>query len=136
MTRNVTINHQKHTIEITKKFEAAAKKYGTTEYDDLQAVRRDYPRYRIVVNRVNKKTESYKGLTYDFMELFIKKNDEMQLTTFFHMCGKDATGKKDKAMKKDEIYSYGVVKEWFLGMYKEKLAKTNLHVQKLLMEAA
>ena len=80
MTNNITINSKNNTIEITKKFVAAAKRFGTPEYEDLQSVRRDYPKYRIEVKTTAKKTDSFKGLTFSYMKSYIQKHDDEEST--------------------------------------------------------
>lgn len=46
MTNSLTINERNKTIEMTKKFANAAKRYGSNEYRDLQNARKDYPTYK------------------------------------------------------------------------------------------
>ena len=57
------INERKMVIEISKKFAAAACKFGTQEYNDLQAVRKDYPTYKVVIvtRRTTAKKDNFKG---------------------------------------------------------------------------
>ncbi len=94
MTNNIVINNSNRTIEITKKFAAAAKRFGTSEYEDLQNVRKDYPQYRIQIKTVGKKADTYKGLTFTYMKDYIlKKKDDEMLKTFYELCGKDEEGK-------------------------------------------
>ena len=73
MTTNIKINDKNRTIEITKKFATAAKRFGTPEYEDLQTVRRDYPRYRIEIKTPAKKADCFKGLTQNYMQTYIEK---------------------------------------------------------------
>ena len=48
----LTINRRNHTIEMpTKKYATAASKYGTVEYNEVQAARRDYPNYNVVTRK-------------------------------------------------------------------------------------
>ena len=42
MTNSIVINDKSRTIEITKKFAAAAKNFGSQEYEDLQRARSHY----------------------------------------------------------------------------------------------
>ena len=42
------INEKKMAIEMTKKFAAVARKFGTKQYWDLQEARRDYPNFKVV----------------------------------------------------------------------------------------
>ena len=89
MTNSILINDKSRTIEITKKFAAAAKYYNTTEYDELQAVRKDYPNYRVQIKTVTKKADHFKGLSFDFMQKYIKNHKEELLSDFFILSGKN-----------------------------------------------
>ena len=66
----MTINSAARTISLTKKEMTAASRFGTVEYQNLQAARRDYPGFEVVTitRKVKTTRETYKGLTYDFME--------------------------------------------------------------------
>lgn len=75
----ITINAKNRTIELTKTFATASSKYGTDEYNELQAVRKDYPNYKVVtIARKAPKTDkpTFKGLTYEYMEKYIMAHDD------------------------------------------------------------
>lgn len=118
MTNAIVINDKNRTIVITKKFAATAKRYGTDEYKSLQEVRRDYPNYRVEVKTVSKKSDSFKGLTYAYMENYIRNHDkhEEMLKEFFILCGKTEEGEPQEFVA---AASYGEIKKWFLASYKE-----------------
>ena len=116
MTNNIRINDKNHTIEITKKFAAAAKRFGTPEYEDLQTVRRDYPRYRVEIKTTAKKTYSFKGLTFGYMESYIRNRNEELLESFFTLCGKTGDGKDQEFAA---AATYGEIKKWFLAQFPE-----------------
>ena len=125
---SIKINEKNHTIEITKKFAAAAKRFGTHEYDDLQTVRRDYPKYRVITKSTKKKADSFKGLTYEYMETYIRTKDPDRMEEFKSVTKLDENG---------DTPTYAEVKKWFLDCYKEKLTlSTSRRVEKRLMEAA
>ena len=112
--RNITINDKNNTIIITKKFEAAAKKFGSTEYKELKEARADYPTYKVVTRKATK-TNEFKGLTYDFMKKYIEANDkdgfvkaEFEKIT--------ATSKEAKEVNAKRM-PYLEVKKWFLTVY-------------------
>ena len=46
-TNGVSFNHAAKEIIITKAFEKAANKIGSTEYNELVKIRRDFPDYTI-----------------------------------------------------------------------------------------
>ena len=133
MTNNITINSKNNTIEITKKFAAAAKRFGTPEYEDLQSVRRDYPKYRIEVKTTTKKADCFKGLTFNYMKSYIQKNDnEEMLKEFFTLCGKDEDGSD---LEFAPAASYGEIKKWFLDQH-EELTKQRNKIDAILNEKA
>ncbi len=108
MTNNIRINGKNRTIKITKKFATAAKRFGTAEYDDLQAVRRDYPRYRVEIKTPVKKADCYKGLTFAYMENYISAHNKELLEDFHVLCGKTEDGEnKEFAV----AASYGEIKK-------------------------
>ena len=53
--KNYNINYIENTIEVTKKFVKAAGVLNSTEYNELLAIRRDYPTFPIVVREIKKK---------------------------------------------------------------------------------
>lgn len=116
MTTNIRINDKNNTIEITKKFASAAKRFGTDEYNDLQVVRKDYPNYRVEIKTSSKKADCFKGLTFGYMEMFIRTHNDELLKDFFLLCGKDENG-EEKEMA--PTASYGEIKQWFLTQFPE-----------------
>ena len=133
MTNNIVINNSNRTIEITKKFAAAAKRFGTAEYEDLQSVRKDYPQYRIQIKVAGKKADTYKGLTFTYMKDYIlKKNNDEMLKTFYELCGKDEEGKD---MEFAPTASYGEIRKWFLEQNKELKAQRD-RIEKILNKKA
>ncbi|MCR4621721.1 MAG: hypothetical protein K5663_06525 [Clostridiales bacterium] len=114
---NITINTKKQTIEMDKTTAKSASQYGTDEYKALQEVRIAYPTYSVVV--VNRKPEKgeFKGLTYEFMEKYIKAHDDenkSKMKEYLNLRGESeeamAVGAKAK--------SYAEIKEWFLDAFK------------------
>ena len=112
---NLTINTKSNTIEMSKKFSKAASRYGTPEYKDLQAVRADYPTYKIVTKTVSKKKGSFKGLTYEYMESYIKTHDNANEMMSKYNALRAASDNKDDEFA--EAVSYGTIKKWFLAQY-------------------
>ena len=110
---NITINTKNNTLVITKKFEKAASKFGSPEYRELKEARADFPNFKVVVRTVKQKKETYKGLTYEYMEKYIKGHDNGgKIMEEF----KIMTGQTEESMKKG---SYIEVKKWFLEIYEE-----------------
>ena len=114
---NLTINNKARAIEMTKKFEKAASRFGSDEYKALQEARKDYPTYKVIVKTsTTKSKESFKGLTYDYMEKYIKAHDDEAKTImaeFEMLRGTSAEAKEALA----EACSYQEIKAWFFGKF-------------------
>ena len=105
-------------IEMTKKFAAAARKFGTQQYRDLQEARRDYPNFKVVTltRKAASKQDTYKGLTYEFMESYIQKHDDEKqsiMAAYLTLRGKSVDAMENLV----EPYSYGQMKKWFLKTF-------------------
>jgi len=111
----MTINFTNNTIEMTKTESKAASKFGSDMYKQLQEARRDYPTYTVVIKATSSKRESLKGLTYDYMEKYIKKHDDDNCSVMEEY--KMLRGKTDDVLASS--VSYGEVKEWFLAKFPE-----------------
>lgn len=116
--RNVKINHENKTIEITKQFKAAACRFGTKEYKAIKDAVADHPNYRVVERKTSKKKVSYKGLTFDFMEKYISSHDDEEnsiMTIFLEL-----RGLSDEALALNaESSSYSDIKAWFFNQFPE-----------------
>ena len=117
---NIKINDANRTIEMTtKKFAAAAKRYGTAAYKELQEARKDYPDYRVITKATRaKKVDTYKGLTYKFMENFIRKHDDESGSVMAEFNNLRATSEEAKDFGAEAV-SYGEIKAWFFEQYPE-----------------
>ena len=114
---NVTINFNNRTIEMTKKFAAAAKRFGTEAYKELQEARRDYPTFRVVTKSAKiGKRDTFKGLTFDFMEAYIEAHDDETGSKLAAFKALRATSEEAVAFGAKSA-SYGEIKAWFLGQY-------------------
>ena len=114
-TNGVTFNHAAKEIIITKTFEKAANKVGSTEYNELVKIRKDFPDYTIRRKEIEKNTskQSHKGLTVKEMKRFISTRDEKEVALFERVC-EIAENKQGK---------YAVIKKWFLNNYKDEYEK-------------
>ena len=123
---------KKNAIEMTKKFAKAAAKFGTTEYKQLQEARRDYPTFSVktVSQKPAAKKNTFKGLTYEYMELYIQKHDDEKksvMTEYEMLRGLSDEAKEALA----ESFSYLEMREWFLAKFPE-IAKFHETRAKLL----
>lgn len=103
-------------IVISKPFAKNAYCFGTPEYQMLQAVRRDYPDYPVVLREIKKNTtaDHYNGLTYEYMKWYIGKyekeeNKEIMLTALEELIEISRCHSKSKR--------YPTIKAWFLEQY-------------------
>lgn len=114
---NLTINNKARTIEMTKKFEKAASRFGSDEYKMLQEARKDYPAYKVVVKAsTSKGKERFKGLTYEYMEKYIAAHDDENKTKMTEFEMLRGTSKEAKEMSA-AARPYGEVKKWFFDKY-------------------
>lgn len=61
------------TLEVTKTFAKAASRYGSEAYMKLRSARNDFPDFKVVVrSTAAKKKDSFKGLTYAYMESILR----------------------------------------------------------------
>ena len=115
----ITINAKNRSIELTKTFATASSKFGTPEYDQLQQVRKDYPTYKVVtIARKAPKSDkpSYKGLTYEYMEKYIKAHDDENQTIMKEYM--EVRGLSDEADENlAESFNYQEMKDWFLDKF-------------------
>lgn len=64
------VDHGKRQLVMSREFAKYANDTMSEEYAHLQRVRQDYPLYQVVLRKItrNNSKESYKGLTYEYME--------------------------------------------------------------------
>ncbi|MBR5640651.1 MAG: hypothetical protein IKW92_00785 [Firmicutes bacterium] len=112
--RNIIINEKNNTIVITKKFEKAAKRFGSEEYKALKEARADFPAYKVVTSK-RTKTNGNKGLTYDFMENYIDAHDK---DGFVKAEFETLLAKSEEAEELGATTAtYNEIKEWFFNTY-------------------
>ena len=118
MKNTLTINHANHTIVMDRTFAKFAINTMSEEYAHLQQVRRDYPNYQVVQRhiRTNSFKNTYKGLTYDYMEEYIMTHgtNEERLASF-----KEYSEMRIIAACHSKAFRYPVIKSWFLDKYPE-----------------
>lgn len=119
---NITINYEKKTINITRKFAKAASIYGSNAFSELAAARNDFPMYEVKIaeTKKTKKRSEFKGLTFDYMEKYIKAHDtdDSKMKEYNDLRRPDKESLMEKA-------SYGEIKQWFLTAFPEIVDKHN-----------
>lgn len=104
-------------IEMTKTEAIAAGKLNSDKFNELKNLREMFPTFQIeIVKIVTKRVDHFKGLTYEYMENYIKGNKESLLSIFYALCGRDEEGNK---VKLAAAASYGEVRMWFLTEFPE-----------------
>ena len=115
---NITISNATRSIELSKKFAAAAAKYGSDEYKMLQEARRDYPGYEVVeaTKKAKAAKDPYKKLDFDFMEKYILAHEDPEqknMKTYLDLRGKSKEAIENGAASK----SLTEIRSWFLSAY-------------------
>ena len=130
------INYTSMTIEMTKAEAKNAGKVGTDTYKDLIAAMQQFPNYKILVvtRAAAKKSCDYKGLTYDYMEKYIKSHDDEAKSIMTEY--KNLRGESDEAKEAlADSCSYQEIKTWFLAKF-PAIEKFHTMRQNLLTAAA
>lgn len=103
-------------VIMSKVFANNAFSFGTQEYAQLQAARRDYPDFTVTVRQIkrNAAQERYKGLTYDYMRWYINEYDSGKAAAL-----KELDKQIDISKCHSQRFRYPVIKQWFLDRYPE-----------------
>ena len=131
----MTINYITMTIEMTKAESKAAGKIGTEEFKNMLSLMQQFPNYKIqvIARAATKKSCDYKGLTFDYMENYIKTHDNKDksiMAEYQALRGKSKEAEEYNA----KSVSYGEMKEWFLAKFPE-IKEFHQNRQKLLCAA-
>jgi|GEM_PF-4229507 len=106
MKKNIIINREAETIEITKAFYNKACQFGTPEFEELNKAIQMFPEFKIVFRSAKKKT--YNGLTIQKMAAYIETLDNKDLEAKFEAVQKVAETRKAL---------YPLTKQWFLKTF-------------------
>ena len=113
---NIIINNKARTIEINKTFAALASRFGTQEYKDLKEVRNDYPSFKVVITAKKTARPKFKGLTYEYMEMYITKHDDENKSIMGeYKILRAQTEEAEEALAVSA--SYTEIKDWFFEKY-------------------
>ena len=80
MTNYAKVDHTNRRIVMDRTFAKNAEIVGSTEYEKLQACRKDYPTYTVVRREIKKNPNQvrYGGLTYQYMEDYIMTHESRE----------------------------------------------------------
>ena len=116
MANTLKLDHENGRIVMDRVFAKKSENTMSNEYAHLQNVRRDYPTYTVVRHTIKKNTskETYKGLTYEFMEYYIAKYEpEASRKTVLE----EFNTKIDISKCHAKGRRYPTIKNWFLEKY-------------------
>lgn len=118
MKNALYIDFENNKIVMTSLFAKNCANTSSAEYRQLQSVRKDYPEYKVITREIKKNPnkESYKGLTYDYMEDYILTHEDAE--------NADAVLAELAEMRliaacHSKAFRYPVIKKWFLDKYPE-----------------
>lgn len=121
------IDHKERQLVMSREFAKYANNTMSEEYAHLQAVRKDYPLYKVVLRTIrrNENKECYKGLTYEYMESYILThgNHEERMKIF-----REYEEMRLIAQCHSKTFRYPTIKAWFLEKYPE-IAEFGMHKQ-------
>ena len=116
MRNAIKVDFYNNTIIITREFAKLASDVRSQEYSMLQKARSNNPEYSVKVRTIKKNPnkETYKGLTYAYMERYI----------ITHETREQATETLTKLAEMYQLaqcrrngYGYATIKRWFLTRY-------------------
>ena len=118
MKNKLMINHKDRLIIMDRTFAMHAMNTMSDEYEHLQRVRTDYPKYEVIQRHIrqNEQKKTYKDLTYEYMEDYIilhtAPEDEAEALAEFNEL---------RLISKchSKAHRYPTIKKWFLAKYPE-----------------
>lgn len=114
---NITVNRKMRTLEITKKFDKASSRYGSEEYKELQTALSQNVGFKVIVKTsTSKKKETYKGLTYSYMETYIEAHDDENCSIMEEYNLLRGIGEEAEEAFADS-FTYLEMKDWFLDKF-------------------
>lgn len=118
MKNTLKIDFSKKQIIMDRTFAQKVTDTNSTEYEHLQRVRNDYPKFNVIARKIktNPHKKTYTGLTYAYMEYYILTHgtdEEIQnaLSEYREL--------RLRAKCHRQGFGYPVIKHWFLERYPE-----------------
>ena len=120
-------------IEMSKKEAKAAGKIGTPEFEELKSYMAIYPGFEIQIKAPAKRKVEFRGLTYEYMKNYIKKNDDEDGKIMPEFNDLIALDKKNKVEGAEHLEAAGYldVKKWFLAKFPEIKQYKEQHAEKV-----
>lgn len=111
MKFEIRVDNESQKIIMGSAFAKKAAVYGSKEYQMLQECRRDNDGFTVITRSIKKNPgkESYKGLTYQFMEEYIAahENADVNMATYYEL----------RLRAKCHSIRFPRIKKWFLETY-------------------
>ncbi len=110
----IRVNYADRKIVLSSAFEKKAFTPGTVEYEQLRAVRHDFPDFALATRKFKTNTEQdrYRGLTYDYMRWYISTHEKTPKTVLDELEEMIGISKAHSLSKR-----YPTIKAWFLERY-------------------
>lgn len=127
MNRHVKMNYEEKTIILARSFAKKAQIMGSGEYNELLEVKANFPDYKIKIREIakNANKETYRGLTYSYMEDYIMQYDRN---------GRIMDEYRVLRLRAEcHTIRYPAIKKWFLTKFPEvkDLKMTNYNLDHL-----
>ena len=118
MKNVLKVNHENKAIVMDRTFAKLAENTRSDEYAHLQQVRRDYPDYTVSIRTIkrNSEKETYKGLTYEYMEDYILRHESEENALAII---KEFNELRTISKCHKQGLRYPTIKRWFLEKYPE-----------------
>ena len=110
------INMSKKTIELTKSEMKAAMIFGSKEYKNLQAARRDYPDFKVVEIKSKKNTSDFANLTMKDIRTYVEKRGSDEQKEHFAFISKRTVAEDGEYCEAQPFFQ---IKAWFLNEFPE-----------------
>ena len=106
----IKVKHENKNIVISRPYSIRAAIPNTKEYKLLAEIKSVYSDYTIVIREIKKPPkESYKGLTYSYMEYYITTHENAE--------ARMAEYNEIRLRAECHDMKYGNIKKWFLSAY-------------------
>lgn len=114
MKGTIRVDHINRNILISKAFAKASMQINSEEYKTLLDVKTAYADYSIVQREIKKnpQKESYRGLTYEYMERYIELHDGRNSKVMNEY-------QEKRLIAQCHSIRYAHIKKWFLETYPE-----------------
>ena len=116
MKKEIRVNFETRTIEVSKSFSKKASVYGSKEYQALQSAKGENDGFSIKVLSGKKSNRiTHKGLTYEVMRNYIRNHDSTG--RMIELFENRLMGFTEEGLPCES--TYGAMKVWFFEQYPE-----------------